>query len=751
MTSRLIALRRGKTGDVQNFSLAREANPSKIVLVQDTLRESINAQRRQQILSDPTTCFQFACRWNDSFGFFTRPTIVTLPGDAGDTVVCGSFSDTLGRVYPAQVALADFQGYFTTLIPRGEAERFHLSMHHQEPGTIPGPPAAGGGRRAAPVEASIERLGFVVPDEPADEDMPVIVALPLFLPVGPGQTFPHPLTFTSPSTFRDTFPLFETWKEGMKFAIAHNGGRSVLAGGPLFHQPAIVNPVNQPPSFGGYSLRDAIPLQPTALAPTAPEFAAVVASLDDWADEIWIEMGSRAAPDDPPPAVAGGLGAEQITALVEPLIRREKTFRLAERTRARYRILLASLPIEGAVNPGVVTLPQLCPEFEAYLSQSIGAAAADDLRELVRQKLTIANASGQSWDKDVTLEADNITLAFSDRIRTFAWLTDSLRISSWTAAQNSLGLVQFLTPDRDGLAAVANGDSQVKSLVMANTTSSSAQLDASKSSKMYCAGRLSTFRHSYEAVCNFRLLLSAMVEDLNSPILLVKLREYTELLVDFHGRTFFDVSRDHPHLAIHPYQDLQHILSAFLKVATGADIYTRVMEGGGVTVDSFAIAIAVADGAISDLRAILHGNGLGKFQNIPCCAPWFATRHGPAGPTQRERGPSTREEPKRQRLDPADVERKKAMGIITFDAQAAGASAPPNAPVYAKKRNGRGNERICMNFLTRGFYCPAKDCKFPHVTNVNALPEAERKKLVTFVKNQPGLAWVEGKAPAGTT
>ena len=55
-----------------------------------------------------------------------------------------------------------------------------------------------------------------------------------------------------------------------------------------------------------------------------------------------------------------------------------------------------------------------------------------------------------------------------------------------------------------------------------------------------------------------------------------------------------------------------------------------------------------------------------------------------------------------------------------------------------------------MKFLTRGHNCTGTNCKFPHVTNVDTLPDTEKAKFVAFVKKQLGLSWVEGKAPSGT-
>ena len=327
----------------------------------------------------------------------------------------------------------------------------------------------------------------------------------------------------------------------------------------------------------------------------------------------------------------------------------------------------------------------------------------------------------------------------------------------------------YSRPDRDALATVAEGDHEAATLLMANSSSSSAQLDASKSSKLYCSGRLTTFRHSYEAVCNFRCLASAMVDDLNLPMVLLKLLEYTSLLVDRIGRLFFEAYKHSPHLAVHPWQDLQSILSAFCRISTDSTLYRAVTSGEPVALTNYKSAIDVADALISDLRAILNGNGLGKFEGTPSCALWFPSGAAPGrvpGPAQRApANPTPGSDAKRQKTkdapdtdrgkkalgDQTDLERKKTLGALTFDSTAAGTTRLPQINVYFKQKNAKQHERLCMKFLTQGHVCETPNCKLPHLSNLDLLSASERTKLNEFVTKQPGVAWASGQAPAGTS
>jgi hypothetical protein len=71
-------------------------------------------------------------------------------------------------------------------------------------------------------------------------------------------------------------------------------------------------------------------------------------------------------------------------------------------------------------------------------------------------------------------------------------LTEKLVNTTHTGAKSQLGLLLLLlTPDRAALAIVLEGELEVARLLMSNSMSGAAQLDASKASKLYCLGRLS--------------------------------------------------------------------------------------------------------------------------------------------------------------------------------------------------------------------------------------------------------------------
>ncbi|CAB9531631.1 hypothetical protein SEMRO_3764_G350900.1 [Seminavis robusta] len=90
----------------------------------------------------------------------------------------------------------------------------------------------------------------------------------------------------------------------------------------------------------------------------------------EWSATIWMELGREIEPD-PEEAAApggGGLSADQIKAVVEPLVKHDKAFGAAERTTARFRILLAGAPVGDQARTAAMVLPDLKEDFSSYLS-----------------------------------------------------------------------------------------------------------------------------------------------------------------------------------------------------------------------------------------------------------------------------------------------------------------------------------------------------------------------------------------------
>ena len=371
-------------------------------------------------------------------------------------------------------------------------------------------------------------------------------------------------------------------------------------------------------------------------------------------------------------------------------------------------------------------------------------------------------ASDLALDKDITFDAEACTTAFSTAFRSWHWLTSPVSQAARATAESRLCLLHFLTPDRAALAAVQAADASSGPVALSHLSDDKYQLEAARSSTMYSRGRLSCGRDAYQMVLNFRCVLLVVIANLGQSLLLIKLLEYCRLLTDRPGQLWLDYHRANPSIVPHLFQNLQHILHAFVDVARQPDLRIALKNGTPVSPINYSIAISVADPLIVALRSAIQGNSLGDFRDIPVCATWFTTaatetkgRDRPTSTSTPTRGNtgtgSTTVTPdaKRTKLGNDQIERNKSNGILTYDVQASNNPKLPPCTVYGPTEKG-GQERLCMQFCTRGYYCTRRPCPFPHITSLSQLKGNQEKELIKFVKLQPGLAFAEGKGPAGT-
>ena len=138
----------------------------------------------------------------------TRPTIALANSLVDPPVYVGSMSDKLDEAIPIKVAADEFQGWFTTLIPKADAQSYHLQYAVEAPDIIQGPPSAPGANDGeAP---SMGRLKFG-PD--VVMLAPVIAALPKMFTVSAGGPLPiGEWKLVDPQAeVAAAVPLFEVW------------------------------------------------------------------------------------------------------------------------------------------------------------------------------------------------------------------------------------------------------------------------------------------------------------------------------------------------------------------------------------------------------------------------------------------------------------------------------------------------------------------------------------------------------------
>ena len=809
--SRQLALRLGRDGPTQKFSASTHERSAITTEVLGSIRADTDPAVRAQTLLDPTKCFQFACLWGTHVDTLTRPEIVQ--NHPNPAVVLGSYSDQIGCAVPVSVQVDDFRGFFTTLVTAGDADLFQFTRHHASPDLLRGPPAPpvvnldseeqgepGLAEEPAPQPATLARLRFPMPENPTPADLPVIVALPCFLPIAPGHTFPPNVDITRPASYQDAFPLLRAWCRGAHYAYTHNNSHSVTLGGPMFHLPDLEDPeVGNP--FQRLPVCLTLPASPTMLPPLLQMHKRVQSTIDSLSEETWIRLGSRevgphegsqAAPSPPSPS---GVTTEQLQAILTPLVAAraaaEKSPKDVEQSdsakdvAAAYRLALAALPSDSPAlsSPAStrasdapaasMTLPALHDGFLACLNKTKPVLAAQALQDLVRARVDQAQLSELALDLDITFDPNAITIAFANAVRSYFWITVALTRLTYEGAKTKLNLIHFLKPAQ-GFFLVQRLDEVTQTpVVLSHVSDDKAQLEASKSSTLYTNGCLSQGHDVYSGICNLLMLLSVMVPpDGPVPLLVQKLKTYASVLRSPDGRIWCDTYRHDLRVAVHLFQDCQHMITNFFSLGVKPSLKKAVLSGQPVDALNYWNAARQADSFIDRLRGLITGNSLGDFIHTPHTLAWFHPSAAKALSTpartpsknvrdvtpQNFRTPPTTKgtptqatAPKKLRLtDQADVDRRKQLGILTFDKKVGG-NRLPHCPVYAKAtKDASSQERLCMQFATQGHYCSRTNCPFPHIAALAKLPKEAREEMVKWVAKTPGLDFAQGKGPAGT-
>ena len=588
----------------------------------------------------------------------------------------------------------------------------------------------------------------------------------------PGCSFPEGASLDSPiDKFRPTFRLFEVWLQGARYLVAQNDGRSVTSGGPLFDPAGLVV---TPAPFQSFTISPGLPAPPTPLSPHGPLGRRAHARLATWADDTWFLLGATIPPTSPrapsgepvpPPTVTPETIRDLVTTLgTQKTAKEQAQAKTAATVAAAYRLAFAGLPSRDAVDLSHAVLPALNESFQAVLSSPKPQDATVELRQLLTGALELANSSDLAVERDVSLDAQICTMAFANCMRSFHWLTDPLVSTTRQALESQLGILHFLTPIRQALLAQVSREVAMGPVVLSHVADDKAQLDASRQSKLYTGGRCQEGRDIYHAVCNFLKVSSLVVPTPSAAMVTGKLLRYANTLTTKHGRQFLSTFHNHPYLVIHLFQDVQHILTLYLNIATSAALRADVRNSKPVPLANYTQASRAADSIIDRLESTIMGSGLGIFEGRPHAFDWFRPAQPvlqPGPPSTPTRAPRPPEPPaKRPRLsnpqdqltDPDRIQTSKGQGMLVFAPPAGGAPALPLCPVRDKVPGQRAQERCCMAFMTRGHYCPLLRCPKPHISNLRRLStDKKRADFAAFVDQTPGLSWSPGHAPSGTT
>lgn len=765
---------RGRAGPVQNISLSRPHDPAITNAVLESVRAECYPARRMVLCTDRTKIVQYGCLWTDTIGFLTWPE----PSAQDNAEMVGSYHDQLGQITPVAIPSHAYYGHFTTLVRKQDALTLQLPILPVDPETVEGGEPDEEDNLPA---ATMDRLQFG-PLADHEADRPVIVALPCYLPLAPGQSFPPNLPVSGEPSLRASFLLLQVWRDGLAYALRMNQGKSVTKDGPLFHKPGLTHNVDP---FSTLMITDSLPPAPRILPPVAPEYPQIEAAIHGLARDTWERLGLHIqpqAPDQPPPAAnGGGISVDAMRTLLAGL-NDSKTKPAGEVEQANaardtavfYRLVVARLPNEdpGHADPaGQMVLPPVKDSWASVLIQTKPTLAAQHLQEHMSAIQETMCTSELLRDRSVTFDIMAITTAFMNALRSTFWLLEPLSRSSREAACIRLSFLHFLTPDRGSI--VAMGDAASGPTALSHISDDKAQLEASKASSLYSGGHLRSKEDLYSMVCNLRCLFLCACDEsaLDKSVLFTKLFQYCNLLMSKEGYLFMETYRTNPYIVVHIFQDLQHILSVFLQLGRRPKLRQAAAEGLPIDTVNYRCAAKTADTVIERFASILSSNSLHDFGRQPLCLSWFQralpppktptranltsasyTTPSKPGTPMSVSPPSGPVHKKTKAIDQDEINRRKANGLLKFDPVANGNTRLPTCPLLLRFTPDKAPEHPCMQFLCQQHYCNrGTSCPYPHVTSVAKLPsEADRKAFDKWVTDTPGLSYASGKSPPGT-
>jgi hypothetical protein len=247
----------------------------------------------------------------------------------------------------------------------------------------------------------------------------------------------------------------------------------------------------------------------------------------------------------------------------------------------------------------------------------------------------------------------------------------------------------------------------------------------------------------------------AMVKfETGKPILVVKLEEVLNIFLKGDGRDFTTYHNLTKNVWLHLFQELQCLFSDMVGFAKNPALVEAVKGNRPIAKASLSPIIKNIDNRIAAMRTIVQGISLAHWETTPLVAPWFpdsttdVTTPGKRQQQNPQSGSPGASPPKKGRLDDATVANRKKQGLLVFDPSKSRTGRLPNCPILEQLSERRNPERLCMKFMTQGFFCTGNPCPLVHHTKLQHFKTpAKRKEFIDFVQKTPGLTWAEGKAP----
>jgi hypothetical protein len=782
-TYRDVLLRKGKESPTTLFSATYQFDNTNASQVASTLAAGTDPAMRKAVYVNPTVVSQFLVAADN------RLFVVTLPAPAtdnvGNPVIIANMSDTLGQTTPVAYQTTDFERYFTSLVPLAEVEAFFLPVGEENPDDLDGPltaPPVGQESEIRVQEApSMARLNFG-PD--ATGKQPRIVALPVFLPLAQGYTFPsgHPIPEEVPNQAGSLFwALVEMWRKAILYCITQNEGVSVTRGGPLFDITQIsAMPFTTTPTV--------FYVQPPALMLPihSPQFSQVVTRMQVALEEAYIRLGSNMAvadtpqhaPNVPNPTV-GGLAATDMIQLLNTI--KQAPVSMADKELAdeaivvenRFRLICARIiTSDNPAVPATVVPAVITPEFRSFLQTKSRPSAHRQFCENFETSLHRAASSEDRLSGLVTFQPGSCDEIFTRSLKLGNMLTEPLNHLP-EQAKHKVSVVNFASPPLDN----AEYEERLKNGQLTydlTLRGDEAKAEARKPAELFLGGRMSTGADIQALIANIIVVMSWCVQNFTSSHWCQQLLKY-ELLLKNNSRWCMHYAKL-PTIGYNMVSDLQDISAMYFAVGNQAMYRQALANGDALSPVTWEQAMGIGDQILTELRACMQRFQPARYgetnrfymenyrgpqpiivhpttEQLPVVAKVQQT-----GQPKRARGldenpakSNDRHSKKGKQPEPTpQQEEQKKHGFLNWVGQGERQRYPIPCPVtYALP--GKSEEKICIRWVTMGNFCGyAPKCNFHHPKTFRDIPQQAQLHLEKYVAKTTGLSFVPGKGPKST-
>ncbi len=789
MSTRLELIARGRSHATKTFSASKARCPDLSRKLASCWHKEITDSRLKQVLLEAD---QYMALWEDQLVVLTKVEFAT--DYDGDDILVASLGNTIGECYPVTLEPSLMTSVITTLMPKGVVDKFNILSYDKSPEEIPGPtpPATTEDPTPSATPPSLARLHFTTSDD--EDDAPVIVGIRALFPLEPGHILPAQHSLADPFPPETDYPLLEEWRRALQYIHEENNGFGVLSGGPLFDLaglPEAPNLMTDP------AVLDKLWEAPMAVMPTTTQFKTVRATMDRFSEDTWLHLGLSVTPtlpdtptgsptsSDPSPTGTPAPVTDSTTlhALIQswtqqraPSAKEAAQLKTAKSVGAFYRLLFAGLPEPGSIAPDTepaLVLPPLKASWEAILANPKPQDACVEMRLHTEHILDKAASSDLAVERDVCLDPNIVTLSFANNHRSAFHLGVPLAGCTLSMLEQQLNMRHFLPVDLPSLRVVVSREASQAPVVLSHVADDRAQLDASRSSKLYTGGRLDSPRDVYLNGINFVAFAGNIVEEPRKSLLVIKILRFCNLLNSGPGRAWIQMHANHPYLKYHIWAKLQHMLTLHVKTASSPALREAVLAGKPISPYNFAVISKTIDSDLEFLTSQMSASDLGLWDTRPIAlsllhpeklsvppspppsVPQKAATPNPATqPTTAANSPAKKKQrtsPGATSASPTDLADRKTKGMLTWNPPAGVSADLPTCPVRDKVRGKDTQERLCMAFLTLGHACPYDSCNRPHPASVKRLStDRKRADFIKFVTDTPGLGWAEGRAPPGT-